>query len=992
MGLSVFLMIINGKVLYTSWKAEKDRLITGDDVTTLYVDLIKDSIHKIIPLKKYKKNLIIIEDVDRCIDDESITDDNVLSFLKGILKLKHYTCKNYFLREKLKSVVFIIAINEAKIYTLDNDQENELFKLFDYRLDLGKIHNEDFESVLKELLKKVSIPSSYTDKTFKVILRGKNNSIRLLKCIINDTLLKYYALCKKFESKDATIRLESCIAYSYMKNNYFKDFDSFLNDDAIAVEIINDALNLVKQKKDIINGQHFNKLIEKSSKVENVFFFKELFFFVKNNYIDEDFKQYFYNYPKGEKYTSINESILREYLFNEGKLNIDNNKNVAKTYILKLQEQINYLGTDYPSDILNDSYLSEQLFSSNNNDVRLLNFLSENLKLDSIENQEKAIINVKKIFNLKVPKERIRLYLLKNNNLIWIRDKVLVESKEYYEFRYLLVEFFRDDIIDFKNLFMDNATSISYKEFALIENKKMISQVINMMKFSNDLEKIFPELIGVNSLEEHIIFAKYWDKNVNDQHLFARYIADLLLYYNKYNYELLKILRQHYNLVSSDERINTYFNDIIVGLNIDDLRKINDLKYFINLDEENLLRFIDNKLYLTPLISLLCYERFEDIIKYSIEPSTFTTLSLYIENDYLANKINEFKKFILNLDYNNQYDLLFVGKLAQKYSINIDLKTIKNIHLLFECNYSNIDNIVNNIETGCFDFNQICYILDEIYKMPYPYSQAKDILVVTIMNTYPNIIKQEIIAFDEKLNAIISTMNIKPQIAKVYIYYQLAIDKFVPEYCDTIRTWGTKEDKQKYANFINGLDCPTIEGILSIDFAYPFNEKCINILFNNKYYEKTIKCSILSEKYNFMNEAIDNLQASTTLSNIYKEDQKYKEMLINNERFLNKIKSEGYISSLAINDIIVSLNNNMTIVLLKFLIDNYSDTNILKVLSALEKVPENLEEEFVNCVIKKRDLLKNNLDLANKLRNLLTKNNKRRFTINIIKKKEKIAL
>lgn len=990
MGLTIFWMIINGKVLYTSWKTEKDRLITSDDVTTLYVDLINDSIHKNLPWQKYKKNLVIIEDVDRCIDDKTITDENVLTFLKGILKLKHYTCKNYFLRKKLKSVIFIIAINEGKIYDSEFERKDELLKLFDYRLDLGKIHNEDFEYILDELLKKVSIPLPYTNKIFKVILKSKNNSIRLLKCVINDALLKYNSLCNKFKSKGATIRLESCIAYSYLKNNYFTNFDWFLNNDDVAVEMINDTLNKVKQKKDIFTKENINSFIQNLNRNNtSESFVKELFFFIKNNYIDEDFKQYFYNYPKGEKYTTIQESKLREYLFNEGNLDIENNKNVSKIYIFKLKEKMNDLKLNYPLDILEDSYLSEQLFS-NVNDNCLSIFLSNNLKLDSIENQKKSIQALKKIFNLNVPKENIKLYLICNYSSNWTSNKILADSNEYYELRYLLVEFFKEDIIEFKNLFMNNATSISYNEFSLIKNKNKISQIINMTNFSEDLEKIFPELIGVNTIEEHIIFAKYWYKNLNNHYLFAKYISDLLLYHNKYNYELLKLLRPHYSLILEDKKLNNYFNSIIEKLNADELKKLNELKYFINLDENNLLKFNNNKLALTPLISLLYYERFGEIIKYSIDESIFSTLSLNNEYDYLSNGIKKFKEYLLTLDYNSKYDLLFSTKFEEKYPITINWTFVKNIHLLFINNYSMIDNIIGNIRTNSLDFDQICYYLDEIQKMSTSYNDSKVNLVLTILNKYHNIIKQNINMFDNKFDVIISKINNFSKVAKLYIYYQVELKIFVSKYSDKIREYGTNEDKTKYAEFINSLENPSIDGVLAVDIVYPFNEKCIKLLYDNKYYEKTIKSSILADNCTMIRESINNLQPSA-LYNVYQEDQKYKEKLINNDIFLNKIKSGGYTNNISVNDIIDSLNKNMTIPLLCFVIDNYNDSIIIKILSSLESIPERLGGDFVSLIAKKQEIFKHNINLAYYLRNLLTKNSKRKFTINIIKNVEKVT-
>ena len=137
-------------------------------------------------------------------------------------------------------------------------------------------------------------------------------------------------------------------------------------------------------------------------------------------------------------------------------------------------------------------------------------------------------------------------------------------------------------------------------------------------------------------------------------------------------------------------------------------------------------------------------------------------------------------------------------------------------------------------------------------------------------------------------------------------------------------------------------------------------------------------------------ETIDNLQPQI-LYNIYREGQKYKEKLINDALFLNKIKSAGYANNISANDIIDSLNKNMTVSLLEFVMNNYSSTIIIKILSSLETVPEYLGEAFVSQITKKKEIFKQNIDLAYDLRNLLSKNSKRKFTINIIKSIEKVT-
>lgn len=444
-GLNVFFMFINGKIIYTSWKTERDRLITNDDVITLYVDLINDSISR-----KSKKNLVIIEDVDRCLDDKTISDEQILSFLKGLLKLKHYSCKDSSINKKLRSVVFVVAINEAKIYSSSYYKSDELLKFFDYRLDLGKIHNEDFNSILTKLLLSVNMPSGCDLSKFKVVLRSKSNSIRLLKCVINDALLKYNALKNKSKNTQANIKIESCIAYSYLKNNYYEAFNYFLIDDYEAVNSINDAI------KRLDKGQELNFKVKRNINFddknnEEIFtkkiptFEVEMEFFIKNRFIDFDFKQYFYNYPKGEEFTTVQQSILKGYIIEGKPLNVDNNMYVNVTYVEKLQEYIMEQKLAYPMDILDDEYISKILFEKPDDDS-LYKFLLDSLKLDNVDNQLNSILNIKKIFNLN-RRGNVLKYLTKVYNENWKKESMLLETPEFYNFRSLLTKYFKDDII-----------------------------------------------------------------------------------------------------------------------------------------------------------------------------------------------------------------------------------------------------------------------------------------------------------------------------------------------------------------------------------------------------------------------------------------------------------------------------------------------------------------------------------------------------------------
>lgn len=978
--LTVFFMFMSGKILYTSWKTERDRLITNDDVTALYVDLINDSISR-----NCKKNLIIIEDVDRCLDDKTINDEQILSFLKGLLKLKHYSCKNSSLNKKLRSVVFVVAINEAKIYSRNFPKSDELLKLFDYRLDLGKIHNDDFDSILSRLLLSVNIPSNCDLSKFKVVLRSKNNSIRLLKCVINDALLKYNTLQNKFKNAQANIRLESCIAYSYLKNNYYDQFTIFLANDYDAVCSINEAIKRLDKGQEINFTTNESTVLGKNNKGLNEFK-NEMEFFIKNRYIDFDFKLYFYNYPKGEKITTIQQSIFKGYIVEGKPLNVENNKCVEVEYIKEIQQYVIEQKLSYPLNILEDKYVSKILFERPNDDC-LYNFLLDSLKLDNEKNQIIATSNTKKIFDLD-NRDNVLKYFLRVYKENWNKENIITETKEFYEFRFILTEYFKDDIVEFRNLFINSFDSITVDEFEFLNDKKIAYQLINMTKFSNGLTAIIPKLIEHLKVNENVTLAKYWEKNCNNDHDFAQYMFSLMKHVKIFNYELLNLFKNYYSFVD-EYQFSEYYNSILQNISLEELKKINQLKYRTKLSEENLAFLLKNSLKTTPLVSLLYNKQYSDILNENVDYSTcFSNMNSSVEPteyDYLINNIKEFKSFLLyNVNSNNRFDYLFIGNYEIKYPVDIDWSTVINVHLLFIKNYSNVNNIIENIQTRNYIYENILDIFNEMDLIPYNYNSIKCEIFIQLLTKNAETIKSNLLVLDEKIKLLINSLNSNCDKAKASIYYQIILNIVEPAYDNVIKSFGQVDDKQKYAEYLNELEeTPPIDSILCADTIYPFNERIILLLLENKYFVIALKSSILSNNIKLIDVAICNLSAQI-LIDVYREEE-YKNNLLTNMSFLNKVKSAKMTGSISINDFIDVLNIETNIGVLKFIIENYSDNIILNVLNSLKIISSGTESLFIEVISKKGKTIAGDMNLCARIKKMLPKNYRSSFTLKVIK-------
>ncbi len=979
-GISLLLLIFKCKIVYTSWKSEKERLITNDDVTTLYTSIINDSIPFYRQTKIYQevhlncgsKSLVIIEDVDRCVDDKSLDTKLLMNFLKSLIKLKHYNCKNRFLNKKLKSIIFIIALDEKKLY--DSEDKESILKLFDYRLDLGNIHNEDYVGILNELLKSfdnLDLEDINKDD-FKIILRNKSNSLRLLKNIINDAMLKYNVLKNRFQ-KSNNIKLKACIAYSYLKNTFYLDFNNFISDGSTAVLIIQNNLDAYYQNKPLpLDG----------FKDDN--FKKELAFLIKTGYIDDYFKLYFYNYPKIEHCPTLQEAVLKDYLLGKEELNVSSNKKVSREYIKKMQGYINSLKLGYPNNLLDDSYLSNILFESES-DSCLIALLTSKLNLDTEKNISVAIETIRTIIHNQIDRESALPYFIESTKVIWSSEKKFNYSCEsFYVFRKILFSYLQDDIIEFKQLFNSPINPLSKEEFAFLENKKSAMSLIND-NFHKDLEDIFPNLFTYCNSTENLKYALFWSKNVSNENKFILYAKDVLLSLNTLDLKLLSAMKPYLGLLFTDDDLNKWINCKIKELTKEVLKEFNELHLILNLDKESEDIMTSNGLGMTPLITLLYSKQFNDIRNSSFEYKTRFGNFLK-SSEYIDESIYEFQQYYLSLPSENKFDDIFENKFLAKYPISVDWKNVNNIHLVIAKNLNNKENIILNLNNKVlFNKEKIQLTLLELCSLTNSYFNIICDCLMQLFQTYP----KEVAECNELCQVdIIKTILAQPEeyAAKLAIKYQIVIQKVIEEFFDVITSCKSEEDNIIYAEFINAQSStPSIDVLDSINVDYPFNRDIIAEFYTAKRFSKVIKSSILSKDNYYLKSAIEQIPIRNLLG-IYQEKEIFKNALLKNHEFLSKMKENQLAKEISDSDIISIINQDFSMNLVKFVVSALDDERIIRILNGIEHINDNQVSSFIEIIKLKSDIIVNSKDTYEHLWNIIPANYRGVFTKKINQK------
>ena len=300
-----------GSIAFSSWKSEGEHNLDTADIFSIYSEIVEI-------IAKKKKRIIIIEDLDR-IDDSQV----VLTFLKEIYRFSSLASKN--------KICFIVAIKPKSQLPQNNSTKNlDYYKIFDYIVDLKPIHIDDFSVILKNLLLKKKEDLSkllgyeLTEETiahFSILAEGSNLTVRDIKHRLNNAILLYESIKEKQEpQKKIFISIKTCCIVSYLQSQYENEFYSLIKEERIFSDIIQAgySINLKNIALEEKSRELKNKIKDltrgtiKGNNIEN--FYDRLTSFILSGNINDEYRVYFYSYPKESYIKCIEEKELQDAL------------------------------------------------------------------------------------------------------------------------------------------------------------------------------------------------------------------------------------------------------------------------------------------------------------------------------------------------------------------------------------------------------------------------------------------------------------------------------------------------------------------------------------------------------------------------------------------------------------------------------------------------------------------------------------------------------
>ena len=295
--------ITRGEIVFSSNKSEGGRKIDANEIMQLYrSEVLK---YRLSSCKKSVHYIVVIEDLDRTNDSKA-----VINFLKEVRKYYIPDCAPNQKELYKNKVTFLINVKPETLLCSEDykgrEHEHLYAKLFDYILNLQTIHIDDYETVLEGLL--VQKADELHRLGFKWnrpvadipgmqwIIRGSRVGIREIKDRLNTAFSLFESLKQKFGER---IEFEKCAIVAYLTTEFEEAF--YKTDDHAFQELVKAYL-----KKELNDAKIDEILPNTDSNYK-----KEVLNLVVAKQIDNNYRIYFYNYPKGGRVLSIDEAIVQ---------------------------------------------------------------------------------------------------------------------------------------------------------------------------------------------------------------------------------------------------------------------------------------------------------------------------------------------------------------------------------------------------------------------------------------------------------------------------------------------------------------------------------------------------------------------------------------------------------------------------------------------------------------------------------------------------------
>lgn len=588
-------------VAFSHWKMTNTKSPEINDIFDIY-RIIAD---EICPSKS-KKQLVFIDDLDRIGSKEV-----VVSFLKELYRFQDSIC------DKKSKFVFIVSVMpESNLLRGDQGGENSnvFSKIFDTTLYLKPIHFDDYDSILLQLIKGNDNKKQALEKligenidehlpdAFKWIKRGSNLTLRDLKERLNQAIAIMVSLVNKSYAGNSAADFQACTAVAYLESAFPDDYYRLIKNEVHFAEFIKKSLPIINESSENDDKQliqKFNATFEGEAFSEK--FKTELCMLIFAGIFDDDFRMYFYTYPKGSHIKTTAEREICDY-------------------ILFPDQRNDYSG-------LSDA-VSQAFETGNNTTVRQAISVSSSFPRVLLENntlfavsaeisQEKLFYAFKRCCIEKLDSENKdieiwkRVLLLSNPQRQYFIDSIcstligINTDDNFLKFRKKLILAFANEILSFSNVFIgDEVPIITSEEVYTINNQLTSIQLINTNKLSAETYDYIVQLLLFSSLIEKdksafdkalIIFGLYSD-------IFGEEISDDAFKFLEINHylddETFEVIYQNIEDTSLADYINA-FNP--AELSDEYLSCLNQKCLSNGLSDELLSIMVNKSLLATPL-------------------------------------------------------------------------------------------------------------------------------------------------------------------------------------------------------------------------------------------------------------------------------------------------------------------------------------------------------------------------------------------------------
>ena len=623
----IFFAFKNDNFLFSLWDSQGKIEPSDTDCFEIFKEIIEHT-----KTKKNKKQLVIIEDLDRT-DDATI----VVSLLKEL-----YRFINLLSTKDKDRFVFIVSLkSEQSLVDQNESTTNEEFKenglhiyskIFDYTVWIRPLYFENIRDIVDKLLdskfsieKKVEIlPQLYW------IMKGHNLTVREIKDRLNEVFLLHSSLSRR-DKTEPDVKYNKCSAVVYLQRQYPKEFQILLSNEKKFSEIVKSYYyNMKKPQKTDFNFSEGNAREESEEEITNNDFIENFQEMLESKDIENDYAMYFFNYPKNAYIMTLEERYVYDAIIhntfsatekqNVQKMidNIISNVSNRKQDVIKkaLSELMDY---KHPYGEFIFAY--EKIFEIALKLKRDYLFISFSQFIKENINIDKSVIYLSEIYNYTCIKEDSFLddAILSIPVPIILEEYMKSKREKFIEgWRISIIKLFPDCISKFPKLFIsDNLPIIDFTTLPLLKNSRDIFYCLDFSLITQkSLKEYFEYLYTVEFKKEDakfLIKGLLSIKNLTEMHDAHILLKKLLIKNKLYEESLFEIIFSGYKLEEDNKSIIEYVQNIdFFQMSDNMLIKIDEL-ITNEITDLTLIKLLESKkLYNSAIYSRLQINNFAD--------------------------------------------------------------------------------------------------------------------------------------------------------------------------------------------------------------------------------------------------------------------------------------------------------------------------------------------------------------------------------------------